>query len=338
MATTTIAKRISEISAHLATVRDGEPSALKTVLPEFARLLNAEVATVHGLSANDDSIELDFFYGHGFNEASCAAAYREALNKAPRGVLWFDPRRPSSADCGRLRVTAFADQPSGARWLLDRHVMGGLTLARSLICNDDSTVALLGVGLEGRFGPDQRSSFRALLPAFRRRLQLERWLQEAQPIRRLLHGAMDACGTPAYLLRGTAVVHTNPEGGAALASDRRQVLESLRASLGRAVGSDASFKTVQYSDRGLPTYTLAVARQPSSDVGPRAAALAKRWRLTPRQAQVLAHVAMGRGNRAIADALGCKTATIEFHITSLLERSGCEGRAELVARIWTERP
>jgi DNA-binding NarL/FixJ family response regulator len=51
---------------------------------------------------------------------------------------------------------------------------------------------------------------------------------------------------------------------------------------------------------------------------------------------VLALVVQGRSNKAIAAALRSGMSTVEFHVTNLLVRAGCESRAELVARFWTE--
>jgi DNA-binding NarL/FixJ family response regulator len=71
------------------------------------------------------------------------------------------------------------------------------------------------------------------------------------------------------------------------------------------------------------------------DVALRVARMARRHSLTPRQTEVLAHLAWGKANKAIAALLGCSESTVELHVTALLGKSGCEGRAELVARFWT---
>jgi DNA-binding CsgD family transcriptional regulator len=57
------------------------------------------------------------------------------------------------------------------------------------------------------------------------------------------------------------------------------------------------------------------------------------WALTPRQAQVLALVARGDGNKLIAAKVGCSLRTAEIHVSNLLRKAGCETRAEVVARI-----
>lgn len=69
----------------------------------------------------------------------------------------------------------------------------------------------------------------------------------------------------------------------------------------------------------------------------RRAGIAERaWALTERQAQVLAIVATGRTNKEIAKALRCAEPTVEVHMTALLAKAGCHGRAALIAKFWTE--
>ncbi len=58
------------------------------------------------------------------------------------------------------------------------------------------------------------------------------------------------------------------------------------------------------------------------------------WNLSPRQGEVLAEVARGRANKEIASALGCTEATVEAHVTQILQRSGVDSRARLIARFW----
>jgi DNA-binding CsgD family transcriptional regulator len=65
-------------------------------------------------------------------------------------------------------------------------------------------------------------------------------------------------------------------------------------------------------------------------------ALARRWSLTPRQAQVLELLAAGRSNKLVAVLLHCAERTIEMHVTALFGRVQAASRAELVARFWTE--
>lgn len=62
----------------------------------------------------------------------------------------------------------------------------------------------------------------------------------------------------------------------------------------------------------------------------------QRWRLTPRQCEVLALLVHGRTNGEIAEVLECRAGTIELHVGSLLAKCGAENRAMLTALFWRD--
>ena len=66
----------------------------------------------------------------------------------------------------------------------------------------------------------------------------------------------------------------------------------------------------------------------------RRTALPPAWvgRLTDRERDVLAHVARGRTNAEVADALVISVETVKSHLSSLLAKSGSRHRTELVVR------
>ena len=54
--------------------------------------------------------------------------------------------------------------------------------------------------------------------------------------------------------------------------------------------------------------------------------------LTPRELEILALVAEGRSNKAIADALGISDQTVKFHVASIIGKLGASNRTEAVRR------
>ncbi len=58
------------------------------------------------------------------------------------------------------------------------------------------------------------------------------------------------------------------------------------------------------------------------------------WRLTPRQASVMALLVEGLANKEIALRLGCSVGTIENHVTCILRRAKVGSRAALTAAFW----
>jgi DNA-binding NarL/FixJ family response regulator len=56
-------------------------------------------------------------------------------------------------------------------------------------------------------------------------------------------------------------------------------------------------------------------------------------RLTPRETEVLDHVARGRPNLEIATELNVTEKTIKFHVSSILAKLAVRSRAELIALV-----
>ena len=59
-----------------------------------------------------------------------------------------------------------------------------------------------------------------------------------------------------------------------------------------------------------------------------------RWGLRERSVPVLEQVACGRSNKEIAAALGRSEVTVERHLTQLFRVTGCQSRAELIAKLY----
>jgi DNA-binding CsgD family transcriptional regulator len=144
-----------------------------------------------------------------------------------------------------------------------------------------------------------------------------------------LDAALEAMGVPAFLVRAPAtVLRANARGHALLAADPASMEAALR---------DGS--TGPRTPRRFPVreagHFLAVFPDRQRDAVARAPALANRWRLTPRQTAVLALVAEGSTNRAVAHRLGCSEKTVELHVSALLAKTRCATRSQLVAAFWT---
>jgi DNA-binding CsgD family transcriptional regulator len=58
-----------------------------------------------------------------------------------------------------------------------------------------------------------------------------------------------------------------------------------------------------------------------------------RWRLTQRQGRVLALIRAGLTNADIAEQLGIRVGTVEFHVSAIFDKAGVQNRATLIARV-----
>ena len=54
--------------------------------------------------------------------------------------------------------------------------------------------------------------------------------------------------------------------------------------------------------------------------------------LTAREQEVLAHVAQGMSNKAIAEALGISDQTVKFHVVAVIGKLGASNRTDAVRR------
>lgn len=163
-------------------------------------------------------------------------------------------------------------------------------------------------------------------------LALEQTVSTAQDLKGALDAAMEAIGSPAFLLKDGRPCHANSAGRALLELDRSGTIERLaRATIGVASGLQC---TKVLSPGGGPD-VLAVLRPSLANPAPRASQARIRFNLSFRQAEVLARLAVGLSNKEIGQALGCAEGTVELHVRALLQKMGGGGRAALVARFWT---
>lgn len=129
-----------------------------------------------------------------------------------------------------------------------------------------------------------------------------------------------------------SIVDMNAAGSKAVGSDAG----ACRAALRRAVHPPHEDPTFMVRKIEALARYLAVMRAPLEGPVMRARVLSRRWKLTVRQAEVLALLARGLGNKDIASQLSCAEVTVEFHVTALLHKTERETRAALIARFWSE--
>jgi DNA-binding NarL/FixJ family response regulator len=125
-----------------------------------------------------------------------------------------------------------------------------------------------------------------------------------------------------------------PPGGlpvVALAANEDAAAEALRAGaravLSRAAPADTVAAALVGASRGLAVLDPAVAQgwiRPPVD-GPAEG-------LTARETEVLALLAEGLGNKAIAARLGISEHTAKFHVNAILSKLGAESRAAAIVK------
>ncbi len=128
-----------------------------------------------------------------------------------------------------------------------------------------------------------------------------------------------------------------PEATPAITKRRDAVVNDPRRL--REIGSvDRAIHTARSLARAAAEQSedRAVAARGNARLEPRLHETSSRWRLTPRETEVLAEIVQGRTNRTIAELLGCAEHTVEIHVTRVLEKAAVESRAAVIARFWME--
>ncbi len=139
---------------------------------------------------------------------------------------------------------------------------------------------------------------------------------------------LDAAAAPAVALPETATALAV----VALVTGEAQAAEALaagaRAVVFRDAGADRLAAALVAAARGLavlePSLSSTWLRPPAAPASPGAEGL------TPREREVLALLAEGLANKAIAQRLGISERTAKFHVESILAKLGAESRSEAI--------
>jgi DNA-binding NarL/FixJ family response regulator len=340
-------ERIRRVRDDLATLKDDGESVLPRVLSELRAWLRMEKASVYGLRPTATGLSLGFRHEEGFGP-QMFADFGRWIAERPRRWGFFDPLRPDPSQ--RNVAMQFPDfrtlpdekAPPIVRDLYPRWGIHALRQLRALVCDGDTLLAWIGGYREERFTPTEVQIFNALVPDLRRRLQLEKRLDEAEVCRAAMAGALEALPAAAFVVGDDgAVLHANQCGQALLDRDRSRVVEALAAVASPAVApagkpQSLPFHFTRLEQRGQARCWLAVQKaEPSPNLPPpQVAQAAARWELTPRQTEVLELVARGLANKVIAAELHCAPSTVEVHVRTILEKAGVDSRAALIARLY----
>jgi DNA-binding CsgD family transcriptional regulator len=194
-----------------------------------------------------------------------------------------------------------------------------------------------------------------LQPAFAAAIGM---LALARSWRHALGSALNLAGSPLALVQPTGeLLHATPALLALVAAHPTAgALLAVAQQLGRDMGSflsgapdgalpsprrfvraeDGQYELqatlVQTSGLGSGPIVLVAVKAPAA-LTPSAAALAARFRLTPREAEVALKLARGERDRAIAQALGISHNTVRRHVEHVLAKVGVHTRAGLAARL-----
>ncbi len=165
------------------------------------------------------------------------------------------------------------------------------------------------------------------------RRRLARGVRRMQ-VRATLETAFAAHRGEIYLARRDGGVElTNGCGRERLRHDAGALLRAIRASIA-SPGGGGELEVFPVRARG-DLFILTSASSPSTELQGRVARASARWRLTPRQREVLTCLALGDANKDIASRLEMGLRTVEQHVDEIRQRAGADSRARLIAKLWS---
>ena len=309
--------------------------AIDTLLPPLVDALHLQ----HAIAFREAPI-VD---GHGWDVglvstwpssyASVVRRHYGAFICSSMGPWPYNPLRPERSQ--RNRVLLFREAPrtpAGDALIRETYPPMGLVALdriRVLVCDGHRLQRWFGAFRQEPFGERDRCVFAGIVPALVERLRLEEALGTAGVVEQGLEAALGLLCGPAFLIDHRARIAVASDSGVKLleADARRTRARLLDALRGRTrdtvipVGGDSSWQ-------------LIILRSTSSGVVERIARATRMWNLTPRQAEVLAHLVQGDANKTIADKLDCAPGTIELHVSAILAKAEVESRAALIALFW----
>jgi DNA-binding CsgD family transcriptional regulator len=325
---------VIECERAVSVLSDDREACLERMLARVRELLGADASGTYCPERGDSRWQIadGVWCGASFANAALNAAFETYMNRSGDGWSpWYDPDRPDR----RQRNGAVALDMAAIPFDYRKHLLEPTGFARHnqvrvLLCDGPALLAWVGGFREEPFTARETRRLTALVPALLRRFRVERLMRDAGLQRAGLCAALEALAVPALIVEPNGIVaHANRNGRAAYDRD-----PSLRHAFLR--GAPPGFEATEIAVRGEPAARLFVKSAAHAELDARVSVAARAWALTLRQAQVLALVARGDGNKLIAAKLGCSLRTAEIHVSNLLRKAGCETRAEVVARLARE--
>jgi DNA-binding NarL/FixJ family response regulator len=275
------------------------------------------------------------------NPTRMRRATSEYLEATAQPVPWLDLRNPPPDQANRaidlealVGSSKYRESAAFTRVIAPTE-LADHCVARVLVCDGPNLVAWIGAFSNIAFSISQLEALTSIAAPVRERLRIERLLGSAPRIHAALEATLQQIGAPAMLVDGRGRVHEMNRAARELLESRRDdVFDSIAAVRARKAPT-LPFTVTRVSGNGQPEQFLAVMRprSPEARMSLLVTLAANRWKLTPRQAEVLGLIVKGDSNAQIAKALGVSARATELHVTAIFDRAGVENRSQLVAAV-----
>jgi DNA-binding CsgD family transcriptional regulator len=287
----------------------------------------------------------EFTYAHGtprFVRAVCQISARVTEGRRGSEAASFSIYDPLRPDVRQRNVIVdedflFPDDSASETVVGRAYVEAGLARCsqlRVLVCDGPVLLAWIGAFREEPLGAGERLVLARLLAPLRRRLRIERMMSEAEAGLPALVTALEAMAYPSFLVTASGnIEHANLIGRRALEQHPGEMRTGVRDWLAHHARRHGS-PPIQVDQAGATSLSVVVIRDEPWVEAARMSAAARAWRLSLRQAEVLAHLVRGDTNKDIATRLGVSPRTVEIHTSAILRKAGADTRTQLARLVW----
>jgi DNA-binding CsgD family transcriptional regulator len=326
---------LRQLKAELATIVEGQPTALTWLMPTLRELIGAEICLACCYARCDGGFYVPDAYALGMKKDFVEVCNRWIAGKG-RDFTTYNPVKPERAQRNVVLDLPQIERVVGRRFeamdvfALYRELdMQHHSQMRALLCERSVLMMYVSLAQLEPFRPEQRALFARLLPSIVKRLSAERALDVVDAQTALVAAAMSHIPAPAFLLNGQGVVlETNPSGRVWL---DRQLPRIAELSACVQHGTSPQWHVTRVAERGQ-TWRYLVIRKGDSLVAHSARLAAQHWGFSARETEILQLLSEGLTNRALAAQLNVTERTIETHLTAMFDKAQVETRTELVAR------
>jgi len=323
-------------------VRHDEYGRPLGVLPELRELLAFDALVFARPMERTTGWTLEGFESDGLaNPTRFKRSLLALFETSPKPTPWLDLREPRKEERNAaVDVEERVGRDQYRESTLYQRVLAPSGLAechvtRMLICEGSQVLAWIGGVSDAPVSREQRALFATIAPALLHRLRIERLLGTAPRVHAALEATLQHIGAPAMLVDARGRIHEmNRAARDLLATKRAEVSASIGAVLQKKT-PELPFSLTRVSATGMSDQFLAVMRPRSAEarMSMSVTIAASRWKLTPRQAEVLRLIVQGESNATIARQLGISHRAAELHITAIFDRAGVASRSQLVAAV-----
>jgi DNA-binding CsgD family transcriptional regulator len=141
-----------------------------------------------------------------------------------------------------------------------------------------------------------------------------------------LETALDALQVPALIVTDSGEVICSNAPARTLLGDRPTALRWSPSGARAPRVAPPDWEVTPIRDASSRAWALMIKRSAGTPAR-------RGWNLTARQREVLDLVARGMTNTSIAETLGIRLGTVEFHISAIFDKVGVNNRAALIASV-----